>query len=58
MEDYRKIIKVVREEDCPKCGYPELVYVKDAQTLEPIFKKCGNEKCNWQERIIKDNKKQ
>jgi len=42
-----KIIQHVHDGDCPECGFPETIFVRDAETHELLKEKCSK-KCGWE----------
>lgn len=42
----RKVMTHVHDGDCPKCGFPETVMVRDAKTMDLIAEYCSEE-CGW-----------
>lgn len=51
-----KTILTCRDVNCPKCGFPETVVVRDAKTMEPLAIKCSSHSgCTWEKKIKKAN---
>ena len=46
-------IKTFHDADCPKCGFPETIIVRDQQTMEALWEECSKKTCNWGRKIIK-----
>lgn len=42
-----KTILTCHDEDCPKCGFPETLDVRDAKTMEIIRRICSK-RCGWE----------
>ena len=42
-----KVLIHVHDEDCPKCGFPETVIVRNIKTFKPIKAYCSKE-CGWE----------
>lgn len=45
-----KVIRTVSDESCPKCGYPEIVIVRDAENGESLRRECSSKSCHYQQR--------
>ena len=53
-----KIVKICLDEDCPECGFPEILRVheeiKKKRSIElgkPLRYECSKRACNWEELI-------
>ena len=42
----RKVVRTCHDEDCPKCGFPETIIIRDAKTMKPLMIECSK-KCGW-----------
>ncbi len=40
-----KIIQTVQDKDCPKCGFPETVVLRDEKTGEIYGERCSKRDC-------------
>jgi hypothetical protein len=38
----RTTITTVHVENCPECGYPETIIIRDATTMSPLYAKCSS----------------
>jgi hypothetical protein len=47
-----KIIRTCHDEDCPKCGFPETIIVRLAETMKPIWIECSKRSCDWGRKLI------
>jgi len=51
----QKFIRTCHDEDCPRCGFPETIIVRNAKTFKPIWIECSvrtTEGCPWQKVIL------
>lgn len=48
----RGIKKTYHDEDCPKCGFPETVIVREEKTMKPLYIECSLRKCDWAKKMI------
>lgn len=46
-------IKTCRDENCPKCDYPETIVIREEKTMKPLRIICGSRKCDYC-KFIKD----
>lgn len=46
-------IKTCRDENCPKCGYPETLVIREEKTMKPLRIICSSKKCDYC-KFIKD----
>lgn len=46
----KDVIKTCHDADCPKCGFPETIIVRDAESMKPIKEVCSA-KCGWSRKI-------
>ena len=47
-----KFIRTCHDEDCPKCGFPETIIVRNAKTMKPLWIECSariSNGCSWQQ---------
>lgn len=42
-----KTITTCHDEDCPKCGFPETLDVRDSKTME-IKRRICSKRCGWE----------
>jgi ribosomal protein L37E len=42
-----KTIRTCHDEDCPKCGFPETIDIRNAKTFEIIRRVCSKN-CGWE----------
>jgi len=42
------IMQHVHDGDCPKCKFPETVYVRNVKTGKLLKEKCSSRNCNWE----------
>jgi predicted RNA-binding Zn-ribbon protein involved in translation (DUF1610 family) len=40
-----KIMQTVSDQDCPKCGFPEIVILRNEKTMEPLGERCSKRDC-------------
>lgn len=52
-----RIIRTCHDEDCPKCGFPETIIVREEATMNPLWIECSDRKCDWGKKIIQKKKK-
>lgn len=55
-----EIIRTYHDEDCPKCGFPETIIVRNAKTMKPIWIECSQKKygkCEWKKTYPKERSK-
>lgn len=45
------VIYTVHDGDCPHCGFPETIIVRDDETMEPLRELCSKRSCHWQRKI-------
>lgn len=43
--------------DCPKCGYPETLYIRNKETGDILEEKCSSKKCDWSKKFRTSKKK-
>lgn len=41
-----KFVTHVSDQDCPQCGFPEIIKHKDSQTMKTLKMTCSK-KCGW-----------
>lgn len=46
----KRFVRTYRDEDCPECGFPETVTVRDKKTLRPVAFQCSKD-CGYTEII-------
>jgi hypothetical protein len=48
-ENIRKIPAIVHVHDgnCPKCGFPETVYIRNSKTGDILVEYCSKRECEW-----------
>ena len=49
-----KFIRTCHDEDCPKCGFPETIVIRNSKTFKPISIECTlrvRGKCDWHKRL-------
>jgi hypothetical protein len=40
------------DEDCPKCGFPETITIRDEKTMKPLAFKCSKRKgCDFYRKL-------
>lgn len=44
-------IRTVHDGDCPRCGFPETVYVRDSGTMQILREECSSRTCHWSKKI-------
>mgnify|MGYP001569850299 CR=1 FL=1 len=42
-----KTIMTYHDEDCPRCGFPETIDVRDSKTME-IKRRICSKRCGWE----------
>ncbi len=47
MENKSEITRHVRDQDCPLCGFPEMVVTRELQTSRVFSIECSSKKCPW-----------
>jgi len=47
-----RIVRTCHDEDCPKCGFPETIIVRNAKTFRPLWIECSKRDCSWGKKII------
>lgn len=52
-----KIMSHVHDGDCPRCGFPETVMVRDAATGELLREYCSKRTCWWSRRVKTNSEK-
>lgn len=35
--------RTYRDEDCPKCSFPETITIRDVKTMKPVAIECSND---------------
>jgi hypothetical protein len=45
-------VRTVHDEDCPQCGFPETIIVREAKTMKPLYALCSSGKCDWKNEQI------
>jgi len=54
MKGDTETIRTIQDKDCPKCGFPETVVVRNFPSMEPIAEMCSSHTgCDWARKIIK-----
>ena len=51
-----QVLTHVHDEDCPKCGFPETIIVREMKSHKPIAAYCSKE-CGWSKKFIIKKKK-
>lgn len=47
-----KTVRTYSDKDCPKCGFPETVIVRDGETMKSLSVECSNsKKCDWNKKL-------
>jgi hypothetical protein len=49
-----EIIRTCHDEDCPKCGWPETIIIRDQATMKPIEIECALKRkgrCDWSKKL-------
>lgn len=44
-------VRLCKDQDCPKCGFPETVLVCVGPELTPKQFECSSRDCNWMKKI-------
>lgn len=47
-------IRTCHDENCPKCGFPETIIVRNAKTMKPLWIECSTRMtrgCSWQKEL-------
>lgn len=47
-----EIVRTVHDGDCPRCGFPETVYVRDSLTMDILREECSKRSCHWNRKLI------
>lgn len=53
-----KTIRTLRDENCPKCGWPETITIREETTMKPLEIECGLKrkgKCDWSQKVKYEN---
>lgn len=45
-------IRTVSDQDCPKCGFPEVCIIRDEKTMNPFWIECSKSDCDWARKAI------
>jgi hypothetical protein len=45
-----KEIRTCHDEDCPQCGFPETIIIRNARTMKPLRIICSKG-CGWWKKI-------
>ncbi|MDD4601631.1 MAG: hypothetical protein PHQ46_11370 [Negativicutes bacterium] len=55
-ENIKKIPAMIHVHDrkCPKCGFPETVYIRNAKTGDILVEYCSSKKCDWKKIFLKN----
>jgi hypothetical protein len=46
----KKEIRTVHDADCPKCGFPETIIIRQEGTMMPLREECSKG-CGWKRKI-------
>ena len=49
-----KTIRTVHDEDCPKCGWPETIIIRELPTMKPLEIECAKKRkgeCDWSKKL-------
>lgn len=46
-----KILRVVHDGDCPKCGFPETVYTLGGVNQDVLREECSKKDCYWSRKV-------
>jgi len=42
-----RVVRTYHDEDCPRCGFPETIDVRNAVTMEIVRRECSK-RCGWE----------
>ena len=52
-----KVVRTCHDADCPKCGFPETIIIREEDTMKPLWEECSDRSCDWGRKITIKTKK-